>query len=67
MLTRNQGVFTSVSLHVSMSNDGGGDLWQANLHRLHICLGFGCNIGEHEWLVRKTQAAGEQNNNGEEK
>lgn len=66
-LARNKGVFISVSFHASMSNYGCRDWRQANLHRPHICLGTGCNIGQHGWLVRKTGAVREQNNNSEEK
>ena len=67
VLARNKGVFISDSFHASMSNYGWGDWQQANLHRPHICLGIGCNIGEHGWLVRKTRALGEQNNSDEVK
>lgn len=61
-----KGYLISVSFNASMSNYSRGDWRQANLHRPHIFLGMGCNIREHGWLVRKTGAVGEQNNNDEE-
>ena len=60
-------VFSSVSFHANASNYGCRAWQQANLRRPHICLGTSCNIGEYGWLVRKTEAVGEQNNNDEEK
>ncbi len=61
-----KGYLISVSFNASMSNYSRGDWRQANLYRPHVCLGIRCNIREHGWLVRKTGAVGEQNNNDEE-